>query len=100
MKIRPATPSDAPAVAPLLVLAMGHIAGIFARSERLEDAIPFFHAFFETKNNQYSYENTLVFEENGLVVGAVTGYDGAQLHALRQPVLDRIHEAEPDFRAV
>ena len=49
--IRPALPEDAEAVAPLLVLAMGHIAGIFARSTRHEDAIPFFEAFFKNGAN-------------------------------------------------
>jgi ribosomal protein S18 acetylase RimI-like enzyme len=97
MMIRPALPEDAPVVAPLLVLAMGHIAGIFARSENYEEAIPFFRAFFEADNNQYSYVNTLVFEDEKSVVGSITGYNGAQLHELRKPVLDRLHESDPDF---
>lgn len=96
--IRPARPDDAPDVAPLLVLAMGHIAGIFARSPNHEIAIPFFHSFFMMEHNQYSYANTLVYEESGGVTGAITGYDGARLHALRQPVLDKLREAEPDFK--
>lgn len=95
--IRPARPDDAEAVAPLLVLAMGHIAGIFARSTRYEDAIPFFEAFFKDGANQYSYANTLVYETEAGVIGAITGYDGGRLHELRQPVLDKLREAEPDF---
>lgn len=95
--IRPALPEDAEAVAPLLVLAMGHIAGIFARSTRYEDAIPFFEAFFKDGANQYSYANTLVFENESGVIGSITGYDGGRLHELRQPVLDKLREAEPDF---
>lgn len=95
--IRPAQPDDAPYVAPLLVLAMGHIAGIFARSTHYEDAIPFFHSFFETADNQYSYVNTLVYETGEGIIGSITGYDGAHLHALRQPVLDKLREAQPDF---
>ncbi len=35
--IRPATPDDSNAVAPLMILALGHIAGIFANSENYED---------------------------------------------------------------
>lgn len=95
--IRPALPEDASAVAPLLVLAMDHIAGIFAKSENYEDAIPFFHDFFKADDNQYSYVNTLVFEDETGVVGSVTGYDGARLHELRKLVLDRLHESDPDF---
>lgn len=95
--IRAARPEDAKAVAPLLVLAMGHIAGIFARSRRYEDAIPFFEAFFKDGANQYSYVNTLVYETGHGVIGSITGYDGGRLHELRQPVLDELRKAEPDF---
>lgn len=95
--IRSARPEDAEAVAPLLVLAMGHIAGIFARSTRYEDAVPFFKAFFKDGANQYSYANTLVYQTEAGVIGSITGYDGGRLHELRQPVLDKLREAEPDF---
>lgn len=95
--IRTAVPEDAEAVAPLLVLAMGHIAGIFARSSRYEDAIPFFEVFFKNGANQYSYANTLVYETGTGIIGSITGYDGSRLHELRQPVLNKLREAEPDF---
>lgn len=95
--IRPATPSDATQVAPLFLLAMGHIAGIFANSDRYEDAIPFFEKFFVDRDNQYSHANTLVLEEDNQIIGSVTGYDGACLHALRQPILDQIHKTQPEL---
>jgi len=95
--IRPATPSDAEQVGPLFILSMGHIAGIFANSDRYEDAIPFFEKFFRQRDNQYSYANTLVFEEENRIKGSVTGYDGALLHVLRQPVLDELRKNKPDF---
>ncbi len=95
--IRQATPADAGQVAPLFILAMGHIAGIFANSERYEDAIPFFKHFFEEKDNQYSHVFTLVFEDNTQILGSVTGYDGAKLQMLRQPVLDQLRKTKPDF---
>ncbi|WAC11583.1 GNAT family N-acetyltransferase [Dyadobacter pollutisoli] len=95
--IRKATPEDADAVAPLLVQALGHIAGIFAGSENYEAATPLVKTFFERDDNQYSYINTLVFEDETGVIGSVTGYDGARLHELRQPVIDRLREFQPDF---
>ncbi len=95
--IRPAVPEDASQVAPLLILAMQHIAGVFANSERYEDAIPFFEAFFRRADNQYSHIHTQVFEEQGRILGSVTGYDGARLHELRQPVLDQIRKTDRDF---
>ncbi|WP_353722222.1 N-acetyltransferase [Dyadobacter sp. 676] len=95
--IRPARPEDADAAAPLLILGMGHIAGIFARSEHHADAIPFFREFFLHPANQYSYTNTLVFETEAGIIGSINGYDGALLHVLRQPVLDKLREADPLF---
>jgi ribosomal protein S18 acetylase RimI-like enzyme len=95
--IRPAVPDDAKAVAPLMILAMGHIAGIFANSENHEEAIPFFETFFRQENNQYSYENTLVYENESGIVGSVTGYDGKLLHRLRQPILDELRKSSPGF---
>ncbi len=49
---RPATPDDSNAVASLMILALGHIAGIFANSENYEDAIPFIEMFFKRDDNQ------------------------------------------------
>lgn len=95
--IRPAKTEDADQVAPLFILSMGHIAGIFADSDNYEDAIPFFRHFFKMNNNQYSYMHTLVFEEENKILGSVTGYDGANLRELRQPVLDQLRKTKPDF---
>lgn len=95
--IRSARPEDADAVAPLLILGMGHIAGIFARSDNHADAIPFFREFFLHPANQYSYANTLVFETGAGIIGSINGYDGALLRVLRQPVLDKLREADPTF---
>lgn len=95
--IRPAVPEDADAVAPLLILGMGHIAGIFARSDNHADAIPFFREFFLHPANQYSYVNTMVFETEAGIIGSINGYDGALLPVLRQPVLDKLREVDPTF---
>lgn len=95
--IRPSVISDAEQVAPLFLLGMGHISGIFANSEQYEDAIPFFEHFFIETDNQYSYQNTLVYEEDEKVIGSVTGYDGALLKQLREPILNEIRKTTPDF---
>ena len=95
--IRQGTASDAPQVAPLFILAMGHIAGIFADSERYEDAIPFFESFYKRSDNQYSYVFTQVFEEEHMIIGSVTGYNGADLQILREPILDQIRKTKPGF---
>jgi ribosomal protein S18 acetylase RimI-like enzyme len=95
--IRAAVVLDSPQVSPLFILSMDHIAGIYANSNRNEDAIPIFDHFFRRSKNQYSYENTLVYEENGQILGAVTGYNGADLQSLRQPVLDHLLQFNPAF---
>ncbi len=38
----------------------------------------------------YSYENTLVAEIDGKVVGAMCGYDGADYQRLKQPIVDTL----------
>lgn len=90
MPIRPAQKSDYLQVAPLIVQAMENLALKFTKSSDVEKAIPVFDYFFRQKANQYSYENTLVFEENGEIIGSITGYDGSKLEELRTPFLDHL----------
>ena len=85
--IRKATPEDAILIAQVVGMAIGeksmpHYCGnswmnVIAHIARQE-------------NTQYSYRNTLVAEVDGVRAGAIIGYDGAQLHALRQPTFDII----------
>ncbi len=90
--IRPATPTDAVAVAPLMFQAMEEIVYKMIGKPHKEEAIALLAQLFAQKNNQYSYENAWVYEEAGSVVGSIIAYDGAQLHALRAPVLKQIQE--------
>lgn len=90
MPIRPAQKSDYSQVAPLIVQAMEDLAMKFTQSSDLEKAIPVFEYFFQQKGNQYSYENTLIFEENGEIIGSITGYDGSKLDELRTPFLEHL----------
>jgi ribosomal protein S18 acetylase RimI-like enzyme len=90
--IRPAQPEDAPAAIPLLFQAMREIACKLAGTE--DDAVvqPLFEYFFAQRGNQYSYENTLVFEDEKGIGGMIVAYDGALLEQLRKPVLHYIRE--------
>ena len=90
--IRPATPTDAVAVAPLMFQAMEEIVYKMIGQTDAQEAIDFLAQLFAQKGNQYSYENAWVYEEAGSVVGSIIAYDGAQLHALRAPVLKQIQE--------
>ena len=88
MQIRLAQKEDYKFVAPLIVQAMEDLAMKFTKSSDLQNAILVFEYFIQQKGNQYSFENTLVFEENGEILGSITGYDGSKLNELRTPFLD------------
>ena len=87
--IRFATIDDSHSVAPLMLQAMEEIVHkIIGREDNVE-AVAFLKTLFEEEANQYSHQNTLVCEgAKGQVLGSLVFYDGADLHALRQPVLD------------
>lgn len=88
--IRQAEAKDAPKVAPLLVQAMGDLACDFIGKTNTEEAIPLFESLFLNTENQYSYNNTLVFEEDGEVLGAITAYDGKHLTVYKEKFLQVI----------
>lgn len=85
--IKNASPENAPEIARLIVMAMGTLANKFTNNPAA--TIPLFEYFARLKGNQYSYENTLVWEEGG-VQGMITGYNGADLKTLREPFLAHI----------
>ena len=91
--IRNATPCDALAVAPLMFQAMEEIVYKMIGKAHKEEAIALLAQLFAQKGNPYSYENAWVYEEAGSVIGSVIAYDGAQLHALRAPVLALIRSS-------
>lgn len=45
-------------------------------------------AIATTEETIYSYENTIVAEVDGMVVGAMCAYDGADYQRLKQPIVD------------
>ena len=91
--IRPATPTDASAVAPLMFQAMEEIVYKMIGKDHKEEAIALLQKLFEQEDNQYSYKNAWVYEEEGAVIGSIIAYDGAHLHRLRAPVLALIRSS-------
>lgn len=83
--IRPARKEDASVVVPLLFQAMKEIAVKLAGTK---DPRAVFEYFFQQEVNQYSYKNTLVYEDEGGIGGMILSYDGGDLDLLRDPVLD------------
>jgi ribosomal protein S18 acetylase RimI-like enzyme len=88
--IRNASANDAPQLARLIMLAMGSLAGKFVINPL--DTFPLFEHFARLKQNQYSYENILVWDDGG-IQGMISGYDGAHLKMLREPFLEYIRSA-------
>ncbi|KIA88396.1 hypothetical protein OC25_26195 [Pedobacter kyungheensis] len=93
--IRAAKPEDAAQVVPLLLQAMGDLAYKLTHSQNEAAVKHIFEQLFKQPANQYSYENTLVFEEADKILGSLTAYDGEKLIELRIPFLAIINEANP-----
>lgn len=83
--IRPARKEDVSAVVTLLFFAMKEIAVKLAGTK---DPRAVFEYFFQQEVNQYSYKNTLVYEDEDGIGGMILSYDGGDLDLLRDPVLD------------
>ncbi|RZK19752.1 MAG: GNAT family N-acetyltransferase [Pedobacter sp.] len=86
--IRHAEPADAIAVAPLIIQAMGALANKFSNTNDSGKTLSLFEYFVTQKNNQYSYENTLVFVEREEILGSLNAYDGSKLIELRKNFTD------------
>ncbi len=85
--IRETIPSDVEHVVPLIIQAMGDLAAKFAHVDDPEAINSLFQHLFKLKENQYSFENTLVYVEDETILGSINAYDGAKLAALREPFL-------------
>ncbi|MFD1605607.1 GNAT family N-acetyltransferase [Flavobacterium artemisiae] len=98
MIIRKAKISDAPFIAPILLLAMEDIIYKFIKKEDYAAAKDFLQYFVERENNQYSYQNCFVAEENNEIIGAVNIYEGAAIEELRNPIIKYVRENyNPEF---
>ncbi|CAA9200458.1 hypothetical protein FLA105534_03105 [Flavobacterium bizetiae] len=98
MIIRKATIDDSELIAKYLLLAMEEIIYKFIDERDPKTAYYFLLHFVESENNQYSYQNCFVAEENEEIIGAVSVYDGGKLHELRKPIVDYVRlNFNPDF---
>jgi ribosomal protein S18 acetylase RimI-like enzyme len=88
ISIRKAVLADAEIVSQCLLLAMEDIVYKFIGAQDPAKARQFMSDMVSAENNQYSYQNCWVAEENSEVVAAMNLYDGARLSELRQPVIE------------
>lgn len=88
--IRAAKPQDVEQVVPLIHDAIGSIANTLAGTTDSQEALQVIGEFFQQSGNRLSYENTIVYEIDGQVVGFLIAYHGSEADALDQPFMDRI----------
>lgn len=91
IKIRQATPLDAPLIAEGLVNAIGedHCQELAGDTHTVDDIKGIFAQMAVRDDTQYSYLNSrIAVDEDGTPLGVCIAYDGALLERLRQPFLD------------
>lgn len=88
MNFRPAKRNEAKEIADCLILAMEDIVYTFIGQSDRDEGKRFLTHFISQPNNQYSYENCWVLEENSQIIGALLAYNGGLLPKLRKPVLE------------
>ena len=86
MIIRKATPKDTKEIATYMMLAMEDIVYEFIGENSEEKALSFLETLILQKDNQYSYENCWVIDDNGNAIAVANVYNGADLEKLRTPV--------------
>lgn len=84
--IRKAESKDILDMVPLLSLVLEEFIYIFMGKEDKASAQEFIFHFAQLPNNQFSYQNCIVAEENGKIVGLMNIYDGAEVERLNAPI--------------
>ena len=82
LKIRRATQNDCLFIAEAVVMGIGDCQTVVEYCG--ENYIEVLEAIAGCEGTQYSYHNVFVAEVGGKVVGALVGYDGANLYPLRE----------------
>ena len=84
--VRQAVASDAVKAVPLIVQAIGHIAFVLTGTTDSQEVASISSDFFGREDNRISYQNALVMEEEGELVGVAIFYDGAKARELDVPL--------------
>lgn len=109
MKIVPASIEQAESIASLIMLAMNHecCQNFAGPSHTLEDFHRMMTTLVRRDDSQYSYRNAMVAlddttsDSKPVVAGVIVGYDGADLHRLREAFLQAAKEfLDQDFRGM
>ncbi len=87
--IRAAQKTDAPLLAQIFVYAIGEETAVHYCGANYMEVLT---AICQSEGTQYSYRHALVAECDDLPSGGIIGYDGAQLHTLREGTLSIIRQ--------
>jgi ribosomal protein S18 acetylase RimI-like enzyme len=99
MCIRPARPSDFHDAARLIQAVFDEMSGHFASKEHKDDnpaRYAWLEDWFQQETNRFSYQQVLVKEVAGKVVGAILIYPGSEAEALDRPLNERIRRLRND----
>lgn len=88
--IRAARRTDVKPVVELIHNAIGTIANTLAGTDDDAEMIQVLEMLFQQEGNRLSYENTIVKELDGRVVGFLLAYHGSQADQLDRPIIDRL----------
>ncbi|PGB04257.1 GNAT family N-acetyltransferase [Bacillus toyonensis] len=94
--IRKATKTDAKAISPLLYNALHEIAEKITGSTVEAKVLLGLEKWFVKENNRLSYENCLVAEQDGKVVGVIVAYHGSDAEQLDAPIIRHLRELHED----
>jgi len=109
MNIIPASAEQAESIASLIMMAMNHecCQNFAGPQHTLEDFHRMMTALVRRDDSQYSYRNAMVAlddttsDNKPVVAGVIVGYDGADLHRLREAFLQAAKEfLDQDFRGM
>jgi ribosomal protein S18 acetylase RimI-like enzyme len=84
--IRQAVPGDAEKGVPLIIQALGQLAFVLSGTSEPDETAAVLAEFFRQEDNRISYQNALVMEEDGELVGLVILYSGARARELDAPL--------------
>ena len=99
MCIRPALPSDFHAAARLIQAVFDMLSDYFAPAEQKEDnpaRYRWLEEWFQQENNRFSYQQVLVKEVEGQIVGVILIYHGSEAEALDRPLNERLRRLRND----
>lgn len=92
INIRPATQKDTPSLVQLMRLVLDEFIFIFMGREDTQEATDFLTHFVGQRNNQFSYENCWVAEEDQNILGVINIYNGADVEQLNAPIKKYIEQ--------